>query len=66
MKMKLELDGRKVVNQDIKKSSEKVVQFIEFDDGTTLNITQTAEKFDIDSNKKFEIMPDGKTVRFID
>lgn len=67
MEMKLEFDGRKVIKRDVKEFEPgKMVTFIEMDDGTTLNITQTAGEIDVQSNKSFEVLPDGKTVRIID
>ena len=66
MKMKLDLDGRKVIkNEILEQTPTKIVVRTTFDDGTILTVYQDAHKIDVECNRDLVVQSDGKTVKIV-
>lgn len=65
--IKLDMKGKNRVKHEINEEEiGKVVTVLEYDDGTNLRITEQNESFILESNKLFEVQPDGVTVKVVE
>ena len=66
MEMNIDLEGRKLVkNEIIEQTPTKVVSVSTYDDGTVLTFYQKAGDVKVECNRDLVVQPDGKTVKIV-
>lgn len=66
MEMTIDLNGRKLVETQVKKMEPtNVISTSVYDDGTEITFVQEAGNISISSNKQLVLLEDGKTVKIV-